>query len=102
METAAERFFKDNGIRFKPQSRLIPGPRHRFDFELTDSRTLRETHGRQHYEPGTTFGGTKEFKATQKRDRFKPAGLATTAIGLLVIKNDQNVADVLTKELGRA
>jgi mRNA-degrading endonuclease HigB of HigAB toxin-antitoxin module len=73
-----------------------------FDFCVFDDNDniicLIEYDGIQHFEPVELFGGIKNFKITQKRDKIKNEYCAKNNLTLIRIKYDENVIEILDKQ----
>jgi hypothetical protein len=86
-------------VKFIAQAKLIQARLPSFDFYLPDRGALIEFQGRQHYEPVAAFGGLMEFRKVMQRDRVKAAWAKQNGYRLITIKYDQNVEEVLAREL---
>lgn len=89
-----------NNISYKPQKRFdscrdkytLP-----FDFYLPDYNICIEYQGVQHYEPIGYFGGEETFEGTVRRDKIKEDYCKKNNIGLIRIKYDEDVCEVLSR-----
>lgn len=91
---------EDNNIKYKPQ-KTFDGCKYKyklsFDFYLIDHNMCIEYDGKQHYED--IYNCPEEFKKTQLRDKIKNKFCKDNNIKLLRIKYDENVEDIIKKEL---
>ena len=69
----------------------------KFDFYLPSYNTCIEYDGKQHFEPIQYWGGDKEFKKTQKRDKIKSDYCKKNNIKLHRIKYNETIEDKLKK-----
>jgi len=81
--------------RFNDCKNILPLP---FDFYIHD-KLLIEYDGKQHYEPIDFFGGEEGFKYIQQNDKIKNQYCLDNNIKLIRIKYNENIKDVLKKEL---
>ncbi|MFW6233256.1 MAG: hypothetical protein ACOC3Z_01185, partial [Nanoarchaeota archaeon] len=68
----------------------------KFDFYLPDFNTCIEFDGEQHFMVKENWGGEKEFKNIQKRDKIKNEYCKNNNIKLIRIKYDDNTNKVLS------
>jgi len=91
-------WLENKNIKFIPQHKfkdckdIRPLP---FDFYLPDYKMCIEFQGRQHYEKVSIFGGEKELKKRQKRDKIKMEYCKDYNIPLIIIKYDDLVIEKL-------
>ena len=67
---------------------------HRFDFYLPERKVIIEYNGRQHYEPIDFFGGEKQFKLRQERDKEKQEFCEENNLKLIVFNYKQTSKDI--------
>jgi len=72
-----------------------------FDFYLPELNTCIEFDGIQHFKPINDFGGKKEFKIIQERDKCKNKWCIENNINLIRIKYDQidKIKEILENQL---
>lgn len=70
-----------------------------FDFYLPELNTCIEFDGEQHFKPIEKFGGEKTFIRTQKHDKIKNKYCLKHNIKLIRIKFNENIKQVLEKNL---
>lgn len=90
-----EREKKFPGLRYSDKINSIP----RFDFYLTDHKCCIEFQGRQHYEPIDFFGGEERLAEQQRCDKIKRDYCKRHGIKLVEIRYDENVEEILDREL---
>lgn len=103
-EARVREHLTDNNITFEEQYKFkdckyklqLP-----FDFYISSLNLAIEYQGIQHYEPVDAFGGEKNFKIQQKRDKIKREYCEKNNIKLLEIPYTEydNVEKILSKEL---
>jgi len=103
-EQNIKKYLKNNNLIYKEQQ-TFKGCKDkkllRFDFFLLDYNLCVEYDGKQHFQPIDYYGGSKEFKQTQKRDNIKNNYCKENNIYLLRIKytNLNNIETILNKEI---
>lgn len=72
-----------------------------FDFYLPELNTCIEFDGIQHFKPISEFGGKKEFKIIQERDKCKDDWCGENQVNLIRIRYDQidKVRTILNEKL---
>ena len=89
---------KDNNINYIKQ-KIFKSCKHKkhlpFDFYLPDYNLCIEYDGKQHYESVEYWGGEKEFKNIQIRDKIKNKYCKDNNIKLVRIKYNENILDKL-------
>ena len=73
----------------------------RCDFYLTDKKIVIEYNGRQHYKAVKFFGGDKELKLTQARDKVKKEWCINNDINFEVIKYDEIIQERMDEILAK-
>lgn len=97
-------FLETKNIDYIPQKKfkecriIRPLP---FDFYLSELNVCIEYNGIQHYEPSQIFGGVKGFERVVKSDGIKKEFCKKEGIKLIIIKYDEDVNKILTKELNK-
>lgn len=97
-EREIRKYLIENNVIFFPQHRFKdcrdknPLP---FDFYLPEYNTCIEFQGEQHYKPINYFGGLKNFKEQQKRDKIKFNYCADKQINLIIIKYNEKITEKL-------
>jgi hypothetical protein len=71
----------------------------KFDFYLPEYNYCIEYDGEQHFKANEFFGGEKEFKELQKKDKIKNDYCLNNNIKLIRIKYNENIEDILNKEI---
>ncbi len=95
-------YLNKNNIIFEPQKKfydcknIYPLP---FDFYLPDLNLCVEYNGKQHYIPIKYFGGDIAYKKRQINDQIKIKYCIDNNIKLIIIRYDENIEEVLNKEL---
>lgn len=101
-EKEVEIYLKNLQIYFEPQKRF-EDCRHKatlpFDFYIPSLNVAIEYDGIQHYKPLEVWGGVEAYKQTKLRDVIKNNYCETNGIRLIRIRYDQEVEEVLRKEL---
>lgn len=101
-EKEVEIYLKELRIQFEPQKRF-EDCRHRytlpFDFYIPSLNVAIEYDGIQHFKPIEVWGGVEAYKQTKLRDSVKNNYCETNGIKLIRIRYDQEVEEVLRKEL---
>lgn len=69
------------------------------DFYLPEYNTFVEYNGIQHYNPKMAFGGSFKFERQQARDEYVRQYCKDNNIKLIEIRYDEDVWEVLTREL---
>lgn len=103
-ELAIDSFLSNQGICFENQKRFPkckskkPLP---YDFYIPSEKLLIEFDGKQHFECLEVFGGAKELKETQRRDKIKNEFAKAHGYNLLRIKytDYDNIEQILTEAL---
>ena len=73
----------------------------RCDFYLTDKKIVIEYNGRQHYKAVKFFGGDKELKLTQARDKVKKEWCINNDINFEVIKYNEIIQERMDEILAK-
>lgn len=98
-EIKIRKFLEENKINFISQHRfrycknIKPLP---FDFYLPDYNTCIEYDGEQHFNPISKFGGEVELELLKVRDQIKNQYCLNNNIGLIRIKYEDNIEDILS------
>lgn len=103
-ELAVETILANNKIEFKPQKTFedclsCKGNKLRYDFYLLEENICIEFDGQQHYKPSDFFGGTSSYEELVKNDEIKNNYCIKNNIGLIRIKYDQNIGEILKQKL---
>lgn len=67
---------------------------HRFDFYLPEKQAMIEYNGQQHYKPIDFFGGEKQFKLRQNRDKEKQQFCEENNLKLIIFNYEQTSKDI--------
>jgi len=97
-EEKISKILKDNNIKFIRQKTFNDCKNIKklyFDFYLPDYNICIEYDGKQHYESVEYFGGIKEFKNIQKRDRIKNEYCSKNNIILIRISYNDNINEII-------
>lgn len=90
----------ENNIEFEKQ-KSFPNLRYknplRFDFYLPNKNMVIEYNGEQHYRPVEYFGGEAALEIVKKRDMIKCDYCIENNIGLLIIRYDEDIKEILIK-----
>lgn len=101
-ELKIREILENKNIEFTPQKRFPDCKDIKplvFDFYVPNLNLCIEFDGKQHFENIEYFGGEKAFKLTQKRDEIKNNYCRDNNIKLLRIRYDQDIIEILDKEL---
>lgn len=101
-EKEVEIYLKELQIYFEPQKRF-EDCRHKatlpFDFYIPSLNVAIEYDGIQHFKPLEVWGGVEAYKQIKLRDSIKNNYCKNNGIKLIRIRYDQEVEEVLRKEL---
>jgi hypothetical protein len=103
-ELTIEKILTTNKIEFKPQKTFEDclsgkGNKLRYDFYLLEENILIEFDGQQHYKSVDYFGGTSSYEELVKNDKIKNNYCIENNIGLIRIKYNQNIGEILKQKL---
>jgi len=103
-EIKIAKFLKNNTLNFLSEYTFKNCKKNgilRFDFYLPDHNILIEFDGEQHYKPIKFFGGEKEFKKLQERDKIKTEYCKKNNIKLIRIPYTEfnNIEKILKEEI---
>ncbi len=93
-EEEVKRYLLENNIKFEQQkvfNGCIYKNELKFDFYLPKYNLCIEYDGMQHFEAIEYFGGEKEFKKIQDRDKVKNEYCKSNNIYIIRIKYDENI-----------
>ena len=102
-ERSIRYFLDEQGIQYEREKRFpdcVDQRPLRFDFCLTNLKTLIEFDGRQHFEVVPAFGGQDAFEAGQRRDDLNNTWAADNGWRMIRIRFDEDAASRLDEELG--
>ena len=100
-ERRIDNWLKNNELKYEREVKFSELGKLRFDFKvyLKDKFILIEMQGQQHYKASSKFGGQEAFEVLQKNDKKKVEFCQKNNIQLIIIKYDENIEEILQKNL---